>query len=500
MWRRFFFFIAAVLLLGLVALGWYVSNKGFTRKWRVYIVKEFHKAGVEVQIPRLTLDPFRGLVAKNVSVIDAQDHKRVIAWIDEILIGVNYANALRGQTFLDSADLRDANLWLPLDPKNPDGPKVEITKLNARFFLPPEQIYLARAQADVHGIQVFATGRVIHPQLLQPRMEGENPILDTGTQILAELQRLRYTGPAPTLTVEFSGDLARPDQMQVDVQFAARNIRRKNYELRNVNLVGSCRDGIVELRQLRAADAYGELKATGTYSLQSGETAGHLTSTLHIGELNRAYGLPDAFDDWALTERPDLTINLQGGTNDRPLQITGHLEVQGATYRRVPMDRLATDFSWEPGGWSLRDFHLTHGSGALSGDLVCQPGNFRLRCSSSINPLLLGPLLKTDVDGWLNRFDFADPPSIQLDLQGTQPALNTCNGTGKIKHEGSLYQGTPVAPATSEIELKHGIMAITPFTFLSDPGETTLLLDFPHHELRFQKASPETKPDGDHQD
>src|SRR3954454_4240445 len=133
MLRRFIFAISALVLLGLVGLAWYVSNKGFTRKWRSYMVKEFRNAGVEIHIQRLTLDPFRGLVAKDVSIFDTRDRKHVIAWIDEILLGVNYANAMRGQTFLDSADLRDASLWLPLDPKNPDSPKTEITKLNARF-------------------------------------------------------------------------------------------------------------------------------------------------------------------------------------------------------------------------------------------------------------------------------------------------------------------------------------------------------------------------------
>src|SRR5882757_2722559 len=140
MLRRILYVLLTLLLLGLAGMAWYVSSKGFTRKWRTYMVHEFRKAGVEVHIRRLTLDPFRGLVAKEVSVLDARDRKQVIAWIDEMLLGVNYAAALHGQTFLDSADLRDANLWLPLDASNPDGLKVEVSKLNARLFLPPKQI------------------------------------------------------------------------------------------------------------------------------------------------------------------------------------------------------------------------------------------------------------------------------------------------------------------------------------------------------------------------
>jgi hypothetical protein len=503
MFRRFLFASSVLLLLALTGLAWYVSNKGFTRKWRTYMMKEFRNAGVEIHIQRLTLDPFRGLVAKDVSIFDTRDRKHVIAWIDEILLGVNYANAMRGQTFLDSADLRDASLWLPLDPKNPDSPKTEITKLNARFFLPPQQIYLARAQADVHGIQVFASGRLIHPQLFHPKNGGENSILETGGRILQQMARLRYTGAMPTLSVEFSGDLAHPEQVQVDLRFTAQNVRRKNYELRGVSLVANCRNGVSQLQELRAVDAFGDLRATGTYDLQSQELAAHVSSTLHLGEMDRAYGISGLLDDWVLTERPELDINVQGSlAEDGELKVTGHLDVRGASYRHVAFNRLTTDFSWEPQRWSLRDFHLVENTGELSGDVICLPGEFRARGNGSVDPQLLAPLLKPEEAAWLNRFDFTDPPKIQIEIHGNRPSLNTCEANGEITHESSLYQGTPVAPARSEIRLRRGLLSIFPFDFLSDAGstQTRLLLNFPHHEISLQKIGPDAPAAGENGD
>ena len=110
--------------------------------------------------------------------------------------------------------------------------------------------------------------------------------------------------------------------------------------------------------------------------------------------------------------------------------------------------------------------------------------------------------MKADVAEWLTRFDFADPPKIQLEVHGTRPSLNTCEAKGEITHESSLYQGTPVAPARSEIRLRHGVLSISPFTALSDagPGETKLLLNFPHHEISFQKTEPEAPPAAEHGD
>src|SRR5277367_1010156 len=122
----------AVTLSGL----WYASNRGFTRKWRGRVSEEFHKRGVEVTLRRLTLDPMRGLVATDVRVFDAQDRKRTLAVIDEMVLQVNFANLIRRKTFLDALDLHDANLSLPLDPQKPRGPKIEIARLNGRLFLP----------------------------------------------------------------------------------------------------------------------------------------------------------------------------------------------------------------------------------------------------------------------------------------------------------------------------------------------------------------------------
>ena len=70
--------VAAILtrLLILVAIlifgsgGWYLAKRGFGRQWRYRVVEELHKRVVEASVGRLTLDPFRGLVAKNVRIFD----------------------------------------------------------------------------------------------------------------------------------------------------------------------------------------------------------------------------------------------------------------------------------------------------------------------------------------------------------------------------------------------------------------------------------------------
>src|SRR3954468_2429449 len=99
--RRLAIAFLAVLFL---ALGWgvfYICTKGFTRSWRQLITAEFERRGLEISLRRLTLDPLRGLVAEEVRLLDVNDRHRVLATVNEMELGVNYAGALRGKTFLD---------------------------------------------------------------------------------------------------------------------------------------------------------------------------------------------------------------------------------------------------------------------------------------------------------------------------------------------------------------------------------------------------------------
>src|SRR5437870_11684382 len=59
------FFLAAF-----VGGGLYLAKKGFSRNWRNVIVEELHKRGVEASVRRITLDPFRGLIARDVRIYD----------------------------------------------------------------------------------------------------------------------------------------------------------------------------------------------------------------------------------------------------------------------------------------------------------------------------------------------------------------------------------------------------------------------------------------------
>src|SRR5437763_11918551 len=132
-------FFASVALLALLAAGFYVGKRGFGRQWRYRIVDELRKRGVEVSIQRLTLDPFRGLVAQDVRVFDLKDRDNVLAVISEVSVDIDYAALLHHQPFLNSLDVRDARVTIPLGANAATPDRARITNFRAHVYFPPDQ-------------------------------------------------------------------------------------------------------------------------------------------------------------------------------------------------------------------------------------------------------------------------------------------------------------------------------------------------------------------------
>ena len=137
------------LILALSAFlsgGYYLARKGFGRQWRLRVVEELHRHGVEASVRRLTLDPFRGLIAQDVRIFDYKNRANTLALISEISLDINYAALLHRQPFLNALDVRNAQITLPLKTADGKVEKAQLKNFRAHVYFPPEQIYVSQAE------------------------------------------------------------------------------------------------------------------------------------------------------------------------------------------------------------------------------------------------------------------------------------------------------------------------------------------------------------------
>jgi hypothetical protein len=487
--RPVLFVLAFLLLVFLTGLGRYVYIRGFTSKWREYVTREFRKRGFEISLQRLTLDPFRGLVAKEVQVYDARDRRRIVAFIDQMTLQVNYANLARGKMFLDALDLRSAKLSLPLDPERPHGPTLKITKLNARLFFPqPESVYLASADARIFDVQVFAAGRLINPQAFRTQTDGRTGIPPEWIErALEEIESLQFDFEPPVVDIKFSGDLAQPEKISFDVALWGERIRRDHHVIKSLYASLSCRDGIIDLRQLTATDAFGELIATGAWQPEAHTAQLQAHSTIDVPGLVRAFRAPMApLDDLIFYTQPTLDFRVEWSFSDPPsAQIIGHLASEKFAYKSVVFERGTADFSWNNDRWSARDIHLAHRTGNVTGDVMQTPGSFRARLRSTINPKDLQPLLTGATAEMLAPFAFPKSPELSLDARGTEPTLESIVVDGSAALGAATFRGVVSDSANATVHYENRLLSVSPFRLHPAEGRVgDLLFDFQTGSVR----------------
>jgi len=491
--RRVLLTLFALIAAVMAGALWYAYEKGFTSKWRNYVTEEFRKRGVEVTLRHLTLDPMRGLVAKEVQIFDAKDRRRTLAVINEMALQVNFSNLVRGNPFLDALELRDANLSLPLNPEKPRGPKIEIAHLNARLFLPPQQIYLAHADAEIFGLHVTAAGRLIHPEAFRLKFGSREAISpDLVARIFDEINGLKADSEPPVANVTFSGDLAEPDQIFVEVAFWGERLHRQNYALRSLYLAASYRGGVLDLKQLQAVDTAGELRLSGLWEPAAHKARLQLRSSLDAPAMVRSGIDVPWLTDFVFYVPPHMDLRCDLALGDKiGFHLSGHVDASKFAYRSVVFDGATGDFSWDGDRWSARDVRLMRAGGEeLTGDALAVPGDFRAQLRSTINPKDLRPLVTGKLVETLTLFDFPHAPVVTLKARGAAPELESVVISGEVSLLSASFRGVPADNAKAEVRYENQVLSIAPLHIERPEGHAdgNLYYDFGRGELRLDEV------------
>ena len=449
--RKFLQIVLLLLLLGAGGGAWYLYRKGFTKPWRELVGEELRRRGVELTFSKLTVDPFRGLLAKDVKIFDSPAHRRVLAKVDEMVLEVNYANAARGTNFLEAITLVDAALELPLDSLRPTGPSAKIEKLNARVLLPAGEVMVSRLEAEVFGIRVQATGQISNPDaLFQNKKSTPGKTSPALIRLVEELRGLKYEGPPPRLDVRFSGDAAEPDSLVLDVELNGAKIRRGNYRLEALAITANWQHGALVLPRFELGDAVGRLQLFASYEEASGALEMRLLSAMDLPALARAFHILD-LGDMVLASVPKLDFTLRGSVREGVLldsQLVGQVRLGAFSYEKIPFDDARADVAWEGSRWTVRDFLIRHhGGGELRGSVqqdydAAGKGDFRLGLTSTLNPEVLLPMIRQEnpeLAERLSTMKFTDAPKLTLSARGPSPLDAAASGeltVGRASYRG----------------------------------------------------------------
>jgi len=497
--RRFFRIVFLLIVLPLLVGGWYLYRKGFTKSWREYVIAELRTHGVEASFSKLIVDPFKGLVARDVKFYQSAARDQVVAKVDEIIVEANFANALQGKTFLDALTLTDASLVLLPDVKKPNSPSLKIKKLNTRILLPPNQLLVSKFEAEIFGIHVNATGHMANLQMWKSYLPAEKPKEDgvgnIVSRICKELDRVKYPEEPTRLNLQFTGDLANPDALMVQCQINGGRIQWDDYKLNSLDAMIKWQNGALIVPRLEATDEKGLLQMSGNFVLATSELAFGMRSSLDLAGLIQAMRLSPLQQELKLGSPPEIELAARVTFGVKPhFQLTGHANLDQFTLGKSAFEKMAADFSWDGNQWAVRNLILKQKKGELRAEIQQVEGDFRLGIESTLNPEALVALLPKETYEHLKTLKFYDPPQISLSGRGTK--LETMSASGTLQLGRTSFRGQEARKADINLRYNNRVLTVDHLHVVRAEGEAQggLVFDMGRQEWYFNKMQINLHP------
>jgi hypothetical protein len=490
------------VVLGVGGGGYYLAKRGFGRQWRDRVVEELRKHGVEANIGRLTLDPFRGLIAKNVRIFDYKNRDNILALISEVSLDINYAALMHHEPFLNALDVRDAQIILPFKTADEKGDRAALTNLRAHVYFPPEQIYVSQAEGIFCGIRIAATGQLIRRDNYQASAalsaeEWRRRLLIV-QRAVNELQNFRFPATHPSLQIKFTGDVAELEKAHVEASLRGDRLQRGSYEIKDLSAIAEWNNQQLTIAHCEWSDHMGSFAGRANWNVQRSSAILQMRSSLDLKAFLDAFGLGEPFAGIQFQAAPAVEISGSvnfGSDRFRP-DIIGHLAFGQFSYKKVPFSDLVADFSWDGERTLFRDLRLRHQTGQIRADLLNAPADFRLNVESSIAPEAVRTIAPPELNQFLRQWEWQRPPAIRLAIRGQNHNPETWKGEGTLILRRSRFRGTWMNSADAKIHFADGALSCEELHVARSEGTGTgsFTYDFKKHEVRISNIRSSLNP------
>jgi len=472
--------------------GYYLARRGFGREWRSRVVEELHKRGVEAQIGRVTLDPFRGLVAKHVRIFDYQNRENTVALISEVSLDINYAALIHSEPFLNALDVRDAEIIFPLKTSEGKTSRPQLTNFRAHIYFPPEQIYVSQAEGILCGIRISARGQLIKRGNYQPSPsttseEWERRVL-IAQRVVNELQKLSFPGAPPSLQVKFSGDIAEIEKARVEATLRGERLQRGSYEIRDLSAAAEWNNQRLDIVHCQWSDGRGSIVGRGDWNWKSNAAKFQIQSSLDLKAFLDAFGLGERLTDMEFYSPPlvEVTGSLNFGAEQFRPDVIGHAAFGSFMYKKVPFSDLTADFSWDGERTFVRELRVRHQTGQLRADLFDAPGDFRLNFESTVSPDAVRPVVPAETNEFLREWQWQRSPAIRMTIRGRDRNPANWHGDGTVALSRTRFRGQWMNGANARIRFADGAVTCEDLHVTRDEGNGSgsFTYDFNKHEVR----------------
>jgi hypothetical protein len=448
--------------------------------------------GFRTGIGKLSVDPFKGLVAKNVEVWETTGDARNLARIERLVVSVNFTDLLAGRVTIDHVQLDETDVSIPIGPE-PDSPRLDLDGVSAELFILADQMRISSFEGRVQGVKVVLSGSLQNPRAfhLQHPATQQHPQArqELLSKVIETLSTLKFPGAPPELRLKIYGDLADLSTLRISpISLRSGPILTPNWRVDGLEAEADYEKQVVSIKRLKVRAAGGALNLSAHW--KDSVLDFELYSTLMPEPFYRMLPEDSALKDLKFAAAPQLEASGRLIHSTSPVQydVTGAMQVGKFSFRGMDFDSFSTDFASRNGKTFLRDARLLAAGGQINANLLLSPEDFRVHLSNTIAPTAFAPLLGKNEREALRLMDFRDAPYLQLDLRGPKPTFAAVSGTGFLRLGRTSMRGSSLDWGQSKIEVAESAITYRDFslgrgkavgkgTFVYDFGGQQILLD-----------------------
>jgi hypothetical protein len=478
---------------GVLAGGAFLTTDAFGARWRDFIILQLAERGIHLEFDRLTLNPFGGLIARNVRWFNDAERRDLVAAVDRVNLDFDYGQLLNQAVDVESLELSEAHVSLPLDPERPNGTTVRVDNLNARIFLRGDVLEVRSATGVMGGIQLAVSGAVKLGALPKTKEEKEKARKSAEKRLamirehrmqfqktIDWLAQFRFERP-PELTVEVKGDMDRAEDLHANLAFVAPGLTFEDYICEEFSVEASYDAGLVDLKRVFLKDAIGELTASAHWRSGAQSLKFQLASSADLPRMASTFLKSELLREVVFYEAPHLSLEgewfLEGEQSEksRPIHAVGQLQCGRFSTRGEVFDGLAFDVGVSPDGFYFRELELLHKTGSLIAQaLVHEDQGIRYRARLEMDPNVFLPFLRLEKTRQaIARFGFSANSSILFEVEGSGETMSfsDCRTHGRGDFRDFNYRGVPMKGLQADVEFFRKIMIFRDLEIQREEGE-----------------------------
>lgn len=478
---RRFLLISLLLFLGVAAwAAYYGYRRGFSESWRELIEAEFARRGYDIEIERVSLDPFHGLSARNVRFFPDAERRKEIAKVNEVLLDLDLSRILKKDISINTLDVRDAEASLPIDPLDKDSEQLTIKGLSGRLVVTESQIEIVRAEALLEGVAVTVKGVLTR----LPKEEDEDKNLSDPekkrkrkmqleairtqrhviTGFLDQLALFDYQGPPPKLDLEFNGDTMHLGSLRLGMRLEANHFKRGTWACEKLEVEAEYEGArkVLTTKVFRLRDSKGVIEAHGELDLNQRKSTFDLESTADLQGLIGAFYDNPKLGEVAFYEPPRITMEGawymdHPAESGLPFEVLGKFRCNGFGTRGQVFTGMECDFSMAGEKFYLRNLRLDHKTGVAFVNALLDKSGFRYQTEVKMDPLVFLPFLNPQSVAFLNRWTFEPESACFATLEGGGPEMDphTWKSQGDISLRKFRFNGVPFDQLETKVTLEN---------------------------------------------